>query len=56
MERVNRAIALLEQGQPIYYTGAGELSYKGGIQSAQTWADYLIVEMEHGLFNLPVFD
>ena len=56
MERVNRAIALLEQGQPIYYTGAGELSYKGGIQSAQTWADYLIVEMEHGLFNLPALD
>jgi len=39
MKRVNRAIELLEQGQPIYYTGAGELSYDGGIQSAQTWAE-----------------
>ena len=56
MKRVNRAIELLEQNQPIYYAGAGELSYEGGIQSAQTWADYLIVEMEHGLFNLPALD
>jgi len=51
MKRVNRAIELLEQGQPIYYTGVEELSYAGGVAAAQTWADYLIVEMEHGPFN-----
>ncbi len=56
MARVNRAIELLEQGQPIYYTGAGELSYEGGVKAAQTWADYIVVEMEHGLFNIPALD
>ena len=38
MARVNRAIELLEQGQPIYYSGAGELSYEGGVKASQTWA------------------
>ena len=52
MSRVNRAIELLEQGQPIYYSGGGELSYEGGLKAAHTWADYIAVEMEHGLFNL----
>ena len=56
MARVNRAIELLEQGQPIYYSGAGELSYEGGVKASQTWADYLVVELEHGLFNLPALD
>ncbi len=51
MPRVNRAIELLEQDQPIYYTGVEEISYAGGVAAAQTWADYLIVEMEHGPFN-----
>ena len=53
MSRVNRAIELLEQGQPLYYTGAGELSYENGVEMAQTWADYLMVEMEHFAFNIP---
>ena len=51
MPRVNRAIELLEQDQPIYYTGVEEISYAGGVAAAQTWADYLIVDMEHGPFN-----
>ncbi len=54
--RVNRAIELLEQGQPVYYSGAGELSYEGGVKAAQTWADYLTVEIEHGLFNIAALD
>jgi len=45
--RINRAIELLEQGQPIYYTGAGELSYDGGVKMAQTWADYISIDTEH---------
>ena len=56
MARVNRAIELLEQGQPIYYSSPSELSYEGGVQASQTWADYLVVELEHGLFNLAGLD
>jgi 4-hydroxy-2-oxoheptanedioate aldolase len=56
MARVNRAIELLEQGQPIYYSSPSELSYEGGVQASQTWADYLVVEMEHGTFNLAGLD
>lgn len=56
MPRVNRAIQLLEEGQPIYYTGASEVSFEGGVRDAQTWADYIVVEMEHGLFNIPALD
>ena len=33
MPRVNRAIELLEQGQPLYYTGAGESrTYENGVE------------------------
>jgi 4-hydroxy-2-oxoheptanedioate aldolase len=53
MPRINRAIELLEQGQPVYYTGAGELSYEGGQRAAQTWSDYSTVEMEHGVYDMP---
>lgn len=52
MARVNRAVELLAQGQPVYYTGVEDVSYQGGVKSAQTWADYLLVEMEHGTFDL----
>ncbi|MBM3262591.1 MAG: hypothetical protein FJY97_04085 [candidate division Zixibacteria bacterium] len=56
MARINRAIELLEQGQPVYYTGVGDLSYDGGRAEAGTHADYLLVEMEHGLFNLTALE
>ena len=52
-ERINRAIELLEQGEPIYQREAGELSYENGRASAKTWADYLIADMEHGALNMP---
>jgi len=51
MPRINRAIELLEQNQPVYYTGVHELTYENGKAQAQTWADYLLVEMEHGIFD-----
>ena len=51
-KRVNRAIELLEEGQPIYYTGVHDVSYDGGRAMAQTWADYIAVEMEHGAFDM----
>ncbi len=51
--RINRAIELLEQGQPLYPATAHELTYDAGKAMAQTWADYIGVEMEHGAFDMP---
>ena len=52
MPRINRAIELLEAGQPIYYSGVhGGLTYKNGTEHSDTWADYLMVEFEHGAFD-----
>jgi 4-hydroxy-2-oxoheptanedioate aldolase len=51
-KRINRAIDLLEQGQPLYTTGVHELSYASGKAMAQTWADYITVEMEHAPFDV----
>ena len=48
--RINRAIELLEQGQPIYYTGSHEGtdgSFEQGVKDAQTWADDISYDMEH---------
>jgi 4-hydroxy-2-oxoheptanedioate aldolase len=50
--RINKAIELLAQGQPIYYTSPDERSYEGGRAMAQTWADYINIEMEHGPFDV----
>jgi 4-hydroxy-2-oxoheptanedioate aldolase len=50
-KRLNKAIELLEQGQPIYYTGARG-GFEEGQKAAATWADYLNYEMEHGAFDL----
>src|SRR5262245_16491766 len=52
MARVNGAVELLAQGQPIYYTGAESLGRAGGREAAGTWADYLNYEMEHGPFDV----
>ena len=50
--RVNKALELLAAGQPIYYTMAnGRTGLSGreeGLQMAQTWADVIIYDMEHG--------
>jgi 4-hydroxy-2-oxoheptanedioate aldolase len=57
--RINRAIELLEQGQPIYYTGGHTghvLSYDQGRADARTWADYINVGMEHGAFDMAGLD
>ena len=39
-KRINRAIELLESGQPIYYTG-GRGGYDEGKKMAATKADYI---------------
>lgn len=50
--RINKAVELLAQGQPIYYTGAEDRTYEGGRAAAKTWADYITYEMEHGPFDI----
>lgn len=50
--RINKAVELLAQGQPIYYTSAEDRGYEGGRAAAQTWADYINYEMEHGPFDV----
>ncbi len=57
--RINRAIELLEQDQPVYYVGAHSghvLTRHQGAADAKTWADYINVGMEHGSFNMAGLD
>jgi len=49
--RINRAIELFEQGQPVYYDTAGVGGYENGKKYAQTAGDYINYEMEHGSFD-----
>src|SRR5881394_301169 len=54
-KRINRAIELLQQGQPIYYTGSHEGtdgSFAQGVKDAQTWADYISYDMEHAPYDI----
>ena len=54
-KRINRAIELLEQGQPIYYTGSHDGtagSFEQGKKDAQTTADYISYDMEHAPFDV----
>ena len=44
-KRVNKAIELLESGQPVYY-GYGVGGYEEGKAAAKTWADILMYDME----------
>lgn len=58
-KRINRAIELLEQNQPIYYMGGHTghvLTYEQGRTDAGTWADYINVGMEHGAFDMTGLD
>jgi 4-hydroxy-2-oxoheptanedioate aldolase len=53
--RINRAIDLLSQGQPIYYTGSHEGTegaFDQGVKDAQTYADYISYDMEHAPFDV----
>ena len=57
--RINRAIELLAQDQPIYYTGGHTghiVTYEQGKLDAHTWADYINVGMEHGAFDMTGLD
>jgi len=53
--RINKAIELWEDGQPIYYDssglGPGVDPYAQGIRMARTYMDAINVEMEHGALD-----
>src|SRR5271170_6076451 len=54
-KHINRAIDMLEQGQPIYYTGSHsgtEGTFEQGKRDAQTYADYISYDMEHAPFDV----
>src|ERR1700687_5771229 len=54
-KRINRAIELLEQGQPIYYAGSHSGTagtFEQGKKDAQTFADYISYDMEHAPFDV----
>ena len=58
-KRINRAIELLEQDQPIYYYGGHTghvLTREQGKADAKIWADYINMGMEHGSFNMHGLD
>ena len=58
-KRVNKAIELLADDLPVFYTGShtgAELNYDAGRAMAKTWADYINVGMEHGSFDLAGLD
>ena len=50
--RVSKAVELLAQDQPIYYTQVDGGGYEEGRRLAQTWADYITYNMEHSPFDM----
>lgn len=54
MTRINRAIELLEAGQPLYYVTVpdDQRNFEGGVAFAQTWADYISYDVEHAPFDM----
>jgi len=56
VKRINRIIELLENGQPVYYTSTHIFTYENGKNMAQTWADYIRLDSEHGPFDLVGID
>jgi 4-hydroxy-2-oxoheptanedioate aldolase len=54
-KRINRAIELLEQGQPIYYAGSHSGTagtFEQGKLDAQTFADYISYDMEAAPYDI----
>lgn len=52
MPKYNRAIELLEQDQPVYYTSTAEMTFENGQAMCHTWADYIRLDLEHGPFDV----
>lgn len=55
-KRINKAIELLEQGQPVYYDSTSNFTYENGKAMASTWADYIRLDLEHGAFDMAGVD
>src|SRR3984893_9974253 len=54
-KHINQAIDMLEQGQPIYYTGSHsgtEGRFEQGKKDAQIYADYISYDIEHAAFDV----
>lgn len=54
-KHINRAIELLEAGQPVYYTGSHngtEGTFEAGKADSQTFADYISYDMEHAPYDV----
>lgn len=52
--RINKTVELLEQRQPVYFEfvdGETAGGFDGGRALAQTWADYIVYDMEHTAFD-----
>lgn len=52
MPRVNRCVELFAQDQPVYYAAPVARGHEGGLQMAQTWADYIVYDIEHHPFDM----
>jgi 4-hydroxy-2-oxoheptanedioate aldolase len=53
--RINKTVELLEQRQPVYFEfvdGESAGGFEGGRALAQTWADYIVYDMEHTAFDV----
>ena len=54
-KRINQAIELLAEGQPIYYGGSHSGTagtYEQGVKDAKTYADYISYDMEHAPYDV----
>jgi 4-hydroxy-2-oxoheptanedioate aldolase len=51
-KRINKAIELLADGQPIYYAQVEGGGYEEGRKLAHTWADYITYNLEHSPFDM----
>src|SRR5688500_778300 len=51
-KRINKAIELLEMGQPIYYAQVDGGGYEDGRRLALTQADYITYNLEHSSFDM----
>jgi 4-hydroxy-2-oxoheptanedioate aldolase len=52
MHRINRAVALLASGKPVFAGPAGPMTEENGRRAASSWADWLIVELEHRPYDI----
>ena len=50
---INKALYLIQNGQPAYYISTNELTEENGRKLANTWADYIRIDFEHGPLDLP---